>query len=229
MKTRHLAKLLTGFPMAMTLIWLQFLPDRVPIHYNFSGIIDRWGSKWTYLILPVVLLVMGFVMAGTARRAGHTSTQNAQQQAHLESNAKVIQGVLLATGLFFTGLQAVMLYVAGRNAADTAPSGALLLRVIALGLGLLSVFLGNLMPRSRRNSLVGFRCAWSQYSDEAWRRTNRFGGLALIVSGLLTVLGAILAPEAWAVWIALILSTLSLIVSLCYARRVYREEKAKEV
>ena len=63
MKTRHLAKLLTVFPMAMTLIWLQFLPDRVPIRYSFSGAIDAWGSKWTYLILPGVVLGWGLPAA----------------------------------------------------------------------------------------------------------------------------------------------------------------------
>lgn len=227
MKRTQLAKLLTFLPLAMTLIWLQFLPDRVPIRYSFSGAIDAWGSKWTYLILPGVVLAMGIAIAATALRTNRASTPDAQQQAHLEANVKVLQGVLLATGLFFTGLQAVILYFAGRDAAGTAPSGASLLRVIAIGLGLMSVFLGNLMPRSRRNSTFGLRCAWSQYSDETWRRTNWFGGIAMMVSGILTVLGAVLTPETWAIGIALAMISLALIVSLCYARRVYRKEKVK--
>ena len=229
MKTKHLAKLFTGFPMAMTLIWLQFLPDRVPIRYSFSGAIDEWGSKWTYLILPGAILAMGILIAATALRTNRAATPDARQKAHLESNVRVLQGVLLATGLFFTALQAVILYFAGRNAAGTALSGTSIQRVESIGLGLLFVFLGNLMPRSRRSNLVGFRCTWSQYNDETWRRTNRFGGIALMISGVLTVLGAVLAPATWAIWIALVMITLAMIVSLYYARRVYREEKAKEV
>ncbi|WP_033827088.1 SdpI family protein [Bacillus andreraoultii] len=34
-------------------IWGR-LPDKVPAHYNLAGEIDRWGSKWELLILPII-------------------------------------------------------------------------------------------------------------------------------------------------------------------------------
>ena len=56
-----LSKISAFLPLAVTLIWLQFLPDRVPLHYDASGNIDRWGSKWENLLLPGVVLLMGVI------------------------------------------------------------------------------------------------------------------------------------------------------------------------
>ena len=48
-------------PLAVTLIWLQFLPEQVPLHYDFAGNIDRWGSKWENLLIPGIVLVGGVI------------------------------------------------------------------------------------------------------------------------------------------------------------------------
>jgi uncharacterized membrane protein len=40
-------------------IWL---PDRIPVHYNFQGEVDRYGSPATLLILPGVGLFIAFIM-----------------------------------------------------------------------------------------------------------------------------------------------------------------------
>lgn len=37
----------------LIVIWGR-LPDKVPAHYNLAGEIDRWGSKWELLILPII-------------------------------------------------------------------------------------------------------------------------------------------------------------------------------
>lgn len=44
-------------PFIITAIALQFMPDSVPMHYNISGEIDRWGSKYENLIFPVMILL----------------------------------------------------------------------------------------------------------------------------------------------------------------------------
>ncbi|MBM7660215.1 putative membrane protein [Bacillus mesophilus] len=42
-------------------VWNQ-LPEKVPGHYNMAGEVDRWGSKWELLILPVVGAFMAIFM-----------------------------------------------------------------------------------------------------------------------------------------------------------------------
>lgn len=38
------------------------LPNEVPAHFDGSGNVDRWGSKWELLILPGIGIVMHFFL-----------------------------------------------------------------------------------------------------------------------------------------------------------------------
>lgn len=42
---------------AVPFLW-QELPERIPVHFGFSGEPDGWGAKGTLLILPVVGLIL---------------------------------------------------------------------------------------------------------------------------------------------------------------------------
>ncbi|WP_252504908.1 DUF1648 domain-containing protein [Sporosarcina sp. Marseille-Q4943] len=42
-------------------IWSQ-LPDQVPAHYNASGEVNRWGSKWELILLPVIAAFLAVFM-----------------------------------------------------------------------------------------------------------------------------------------------------------------------
>lgn len=50
--------------------YLPNLPDIVPTHYNFSGQIDSWGSKYTLAILPGAALFV-FLMLTILERYPH--------------------------------------------------------------------------------------------------------------------------------------------------------------
>lgn len=38
-------------------VWAM-LPTEVPAHYNATGEVDRWGSKWELIIMPIIAFVM---------------------------------------------------------------------------------------------------------------------------------------------------------------------------
>ncbi|MEA4821717.1 MAG: DUF1648 domain-containing protein, partial [Erysipelotrichales bacterium] len=53
-------------PFLVTIIFWFFLPDSIPAHYNALGEIDRWGSKYEMIIIPIASLVMyGFFLLMT--------------------------------------------------------------------------------------------------------------------------------------------------------------------
>ena len=62
-KIRLLIRLLTFVPMAVCVIALFFLPDKIPAHYNAAGEVDRWGSKYEMLIFPGLIVITRGVMA----------------------------------------------------------------------------------------------------------------------------------------------------------------------
>ena len=223
------SRLAAFLPLTVTLIWLQFLPDRVPLHYDFSGNIDRWGSKWENLLLPGIVLVMALIFALTEKLGFRAAAGDQRKTAQAVSNRKVLRITMLATSLTFTVLQAVLLYSAGRGAAEQAARSSLPLnRIVVLCLGVMLLVLGNFMPRAKRNSAIGFRCGWTQYSDVTWQKSNRFSGYAMMLAGAVTGAAVLPAPDAWAIPIFFGALTCSLAASLIYARRVYRAEREKE-
>ena len=54
--------ILTGLPLVATLVSLFFMPETVAVHFDINNQVDRWGSKYELLILPIVALVMGIVL-----------------------------------------------------------------------------------------------------------------------------------------------------------------------
>ncbi len=53
---------LAVLPVVVTAVALRFMPDIVPLHYNFAGEIDRWGSKYEHFLMPVLLIVWVILM-----------------------------------------------------------------------------------------------------------------------------------------------------------------------
>ena len=49
--------ILTALPIIATAFVLQFMPDRIPAHYDFSGEIDRWGSKYELRQHRIIIVV----------------------------------------------------------------------------------------------------------------------------------------------------------------------------
>jgi len=43
-------------------IWSQ-IPDQVPAHYNSVGEVNRWGSKWELILLPVIAVLIAVFMS----------------------------------------------------------------------------------------------------------------------------------------------------------------------
>jgi len=44
------------------------LPDDVPIHFNAAGEVDRWDSKWSMLILPIIAIALYIFMEVIEKR-----------------------------------------------------------------------------------------------------------------------------------------------------------------
>lgn len=173
-----MALLLAAFGAA-----LAFLPDTVPVHYNFAGEVDRMGSKLEFLLFPVSAAAMGAVFALIARQCGKRDTRE---------NA-LTEKVLLVTAFFevllFSGMGLYFMWKAARYVpGDAGPALSLdFVRFIGMGVGVLLVLLGNVMPKARRNALFGLRTKWSMADDEVWRKSQRFGGFSAVAVGFLLI------------------------------------------
>ena len=63
---------LISFLAAILFVLLSWgnIPAEVPAHFNSSGTVDRWGSKYEILILPIIGLFL-FVLMSLIEKAPH--------------------------------------------------------------------------------------------------------------------------------------------------------------
>ena len=219
-------------PLIGTAIMLQFLPERVPMHYDLAGNIDRWGSKYEALLFPVIILLFALFwhlfISYFEKKAANAIDEKAEAEA--VSNAKVMKITGLLMAVVFTVMHGFSLYSAYKEALSGSTKQAVDIgKVSVILMGVIIFVLGNFMTKTRNNGLVGFRIRWSMYNDTTWRKSNRFSAIGMMIAGILIIILAVVMKSSVTITlIALGLIILVAIVSAIYAHKVYLQEIEKE-
>lgn len=84
-------------------------------------------------------------------------------------------------------------------------------RIIPVLVGLLFVYLGNVMPKFKHNYFVGIKTSWTLASEQVWYLTHRLTGKVWVGGGIVMV-GSVLLPLNMIVWTILaVVATLVLV------------------
>lgn len=181
MKTKKIVYVILMFlPLAVALIVLPYLPDKIPAHYGFDNQVTRWGSKYEALLYPAATIVMGCFLLGMAKLAE-------KQEEHGENNKKaiILTGILVL--ILFNAMNGYFLYT-DFNKVENLSSVSLDLNQLVFGiLGVLMIVTGNIMPKCRRNSIVGLRTHWSMKNEITWKKCQRMGGISFIIGGIFII------------------------------------------
>ncbi len=212
--------IITFIPLIVTLFAINLLPDTVPMHYDAQGNIDRWGAKYEQLILPIVTIAMtGFmqlVIVMSERNA--KKTEDEKKKAELHSNINVLYVVSIATTLMFLGLQCVFLYQAWEATPGTKVQTVDINKITSIFIGILLIIGGNYMPKTKPNSMVGFRLPITMKSDENWKKANKFAGIVLVIAGIVMLLLALIFDGYMAMVSTMMVILLALVVCMMYAK-----------
>ena len=204
-----------------TVIFLILSPDRIPVHYNFAGEVDRIGSKYENLIWPGFAIGMGvffLLMARIPRKKGE------------KTNEKVLMIAGVCTLVFFTLLGFYFMLKALRYDPQAASQVSYddVNRFVSIGIGALLVVLGNIMPKMRRNAMFGLRTKWSMANDNVWQKSQRFGGIASVIAGFFMIILALFVPGIWNVLVMTIVIVIWLILCIVASHRYYLEDQDKK-
>jgi uncharacterized membrane protein len=201
--TRTLALLALMADAVLSALMYRLLPERVPMHWNISGHVDRYGSKLELVLFgPLLLAGLWGLMLVLSR----------MDPRRVEARAKVPEDGDKADieGSYWTVIHLVVVALALLHAGILLAAAGILTgldRFVAVGLALLLLLPGNFIGRVRPNWFVGIRTPWTLASDEVWRRTHRLAALLMVGGGLLLLpLGLFLpGPAAIAVAVAVTL------------------------
>jgi uncharacterized membrane protein len=151
-------------------IW-PVAPDRIPVHWNAQGDIDRYGGKVEgLLLLPLMTLAIYLLM----RYLPRIDPGRANYARFGGPYAAIRIGILL----LMAGIYAVVLAWVLKRPVDVS-------RVLPLAVGALFVLIGSVLGKVRPNWFVGIRTPWTMSSKISWVRTHRLGGWLFMALGVL--------------------------------------------
>ena len=178
------------------------LPQTVPTH--------GWGSRvWGAWVLPIVMLLLWALMrvlpAIDPRGANYAKFGGAFE-------AIVISILLYMLGLHLIILRASLGYPVAMQ------------RVLPIGVGILLVLIGNLLPRARPNWFIGIRTPWTLSSDRVWEKTHRVGGRAFVAGGLAILFAGLVIPQ-WAHYVLVAVVVVCSLGAVLYSYIAWRREQ----
>lgn len=156
------------------------LPSKIPVHYSFDGIVDRFASKLSVEALLLCSLGYCGCLLGVFLRKMVLAMGKTQENRNTQTTAKLMAYNQTFLTIFFSALSLYFISVMLQN---SIPDTFFILRTAYLVLSVLLIIIGNYLPKLKINRVSGVKTKYSQSSDDAWMRSQRFGGRLLAIGG----------------------------------------------
>jgi uncharacterized membrane protein len=197
----------------LSIIW-QSLPERVPMHYNLNGEVDRIGSKSELIFL--VLVITG-VNIGTYLLL--VNIHRIDTKKYVQENKDRMFRIGFIVSVFISAILCVLLYNTANEISKLLPG------IIFSAVGLLLSFTGNYMYNIKPNYYAGFRMPWTLKNEENWRKTHHLGGKLWFIGGLVIAIVCLFLPFRVAFIFFLSIITIMTIIPLVYSYRLHKQQK----
>ena len=206
--------LLAMVPLILVAALYARLPDQVPLHWGIDGAINRYGSKnelWLLAALgPGTALLLQFLPRLDPKKRNYE-----RFHTYYEATALVVEA-------FMAGVTGIMLVESLR------PGTLSMGRVVSALVGLLFLFLGSLMGKVKPNFFMGIRNPWTLSDPDVWNRAHRLGGGLFFLTGLVTVVSAILLPEPVTFAVLMAGTLLTALIPTVMSYLWYRKKRGAE-
>lgn len=201
-----ISSLVTLLPIVAGLILWDKLPDRVPSHWGPTGEVDAYSSKG-FFVFGLPLLMLGLNLLCTVASG-------------LDPKNKNHEGKPLILVYALIPALTILLSVATYFAAFELPIPVL--NMVIAAFGLMTVFIGNYLPKCKPSYTIGIKISWTLNSEKNWVATHRMAGKLWVIAGVLMILTALL-PANLIIWFFIPILLASVIVPFVYSYNYYKK------
>lgn len=167
--------------IVMTVLFLR-LPDTVPTNMGFDNTVQAMGSKYTFLMLPVIALAVPLFILGY-RRISKTGATTA--------NPKYDAVILYATSALLI-IMCWFTYLIASSGAQLGDKINISVDLIfGVPFGIFCMIFGNFSARIKHNFYLGIRTPWTLMDPVIWSKTHRLGGYLAFAGGAVMVIFSI--------------------------------------
>lgn len=227
MKNNRLIWIITAASFITSAVGINFLPDTVPVHFGIDGNPDRFGSKYEMFMIPLVMLLLAasfqFFIYKLNKRADNTDSEKTTQETRTNIKVSRISALMVQITFFFTNL--FMMFNAFEDNYIKKDIGFDMFSMLTLIMGIMFIVVENVMPKTKLNGGIGLRTMWSMENDKTWLASNRFGGKAMVISGIISVILGFAVKGVASTIIMTVLLLIATTVSVIYSYHAYNKYK----
>ena len=185
--------------------WNQ-LPEEIPTHFNLLGQADGYNHKvFAIFGLPALMLLMHWVLLFLMVKDPKSSNISSKIQ------------ILIYWIIPFVSCLS-MISIFGESLGYSMMSGLL----AQIFMGVVMIVIGNYLPKTHRNYIIGIRLPWTLENDENWRKTNRLAGKIWVLGGLLLFLNSFV--QLYVYWVFFLTLFFVVIIPSVYSYQLSKLE-----
>ncbi len=209
------ALLLAVLPLVYLAYVYDKLPAIVPTHYDADGKPNNWGPKSEMYLISGILsgiavllyLLMKYLPAIDPKKQVKFGEQTFQRL-----------GTVII--IFLTAINlCIIIATANKGFID---------KVLIAILGLLFVFLGNIMYNIKPNYFAGVRTPWTLEDEGTWRATHRLTGKLWVGGGIIITIERLLVPAETGIYIFMGCIALMTIIPVTYSYVYFKKNHIKK-
>ena len=199
-------------PLVVSLFVVWFLPETIVSRMDLAGNVTATASRFSIFLFPILVAILGFAI-----RVASSSPKLTGGNVRTARSISWILLLLLNVIAYFQ----FWLYLGGMTV------GAQMSRFLTFILGVFFILIGNLAPKIKENSKhFGFRASWLKNNNVAFRKTQRFFGIASVVAGILMMLTGIFMGNNVAILVATMIMIILIAVTGGYSYYIANIEAA---
>jgi uncharacterized membrane protein len=196
---------------AAFIVW-PTAPSEIPVHWNASGEVDRFGGKIEgLLLLPLMALGIYLLM----RYLPNIDPGRVNYARFGGAYTAIRAGVLL----LMAGIYGMVIAWVLKAPVDMS-------RAVPVAVGALFMLFGSVLGQVKPNWFVGIRTPWTLSSTESWARTHRLGGWFFIALGVLFAITGLFKLGSFG-FVVIGASIAAVAVLMVYSYFVWRSDPAK--
>ncbi|HIP49054.1 MAG TPA: DUF1648 domain-containing protein [Lutibacter sp.] len=202
--------------VAIPFIYLAYvwnsLPEKVPMHWNIKGEIDRWGEKEELILIPFLLPLLVYLI--------FLVVPFIDPKKQLNKMGSKYQSLKLIFTLLMSLLAVFIIYTA-KESTFSNPNYIFIL------IGILFIVLGNFFQTIKPNYFIGIKTPWTLENEDIWKKTHLLGGKMWFVGGLVIILTSLVLKNELA-FVFFITITLALaFIPILYSYLLYKKGEIK--
>lgn len=194
--------------LLITVAVLPILPEQIPIHFNAEGVADGFGGKLSIFMFPGIIIAIN-LLCEVFRHADPRSANYTLFNKHYYLFFMVFDLFMLLVQMYVISFSLELITLNVSN-------------LIIVAMGILFVFIGNLMPKLKQNYFMGIRTPWTLANGQVWYDTHRFCGKVWFIAGILICICGFLPPELM-IFILLAIISIAVLIPLIYSYVRYRQ------